>query len=283
MPTLASAHYPAFAASRMPGQPDSRVPYKASEPRKRLWPRLVLLAVLVLALVGGLGVVLAKPTACPGTVCVQANRFLHKNLTFLGPIPNANILQATPNALTVQAISGSSTNLNVQVNNSGTDPAVWHATASVAWLNITPRSGTLAPGGTMTLSVVAMPADVSPGSYSAQVTVITTETSIHIPVTASIAAGPKLALATTSMTVHGSQCNSTQSFKVTNSGDTPLSFTVTTSKATAIALGKSSGSVDPGGSVAVPFTINCSAFFADFTITVASDGGKGTVTIHYTF
>jgi hypothetical protein len=283
MPSLASEYYPAYTASRIPGQPDARVPVKAREPRKRLWKSLVLLAVLALALAGGLGVVLAKPTICPGTICVQANRFLHKNLTFLGPIPNANILHATPDALTVQAISGSSAHLSVQVNNSGTDPAVWHATASVAWLSLSPHNGTLAAGGTMTLNVAAMPADVTPGNYSALVTVTTAETTIHIPVTASIAAGPKLDLATTAMTVHGWQCNSAQSFKVNNSGDTPLSFTVTTSKATAITLGTSSGSIDPGGNVTVPFTITCSAFFADYTISVvAGDGGKGTVTIHYT-
>ncbi|HKT39815.1 MAG TPA: hypothetical protein VJR48_15680, partial [Ktedonobacterales bacterium] len=195
---------------------------------------------------------------------------------------NANILQATPKTLTVQAISGSSTNLNIQVNNSGTDPAVWQATASVGWLSISPRNGTLAPGGTMTLIVAATPADVTPGNYSALVTVETAETTIHIPVTATIAAGPKLDLATTAMTVHGYQCNSAQSFTVKNSGDMRLSFTVTTSKPADITLGKSNGSIDPGGNVAIPFTINCPAFFADYTISVASDGGKGTVTIHYT-
>ncbi|HEU4782067.1 MAG TPA: protein kinase [Ktedonobacterales bacterium] len=282
LPTLASSQYPSYSANHMPGQPGSRVPYKAREPRKRLWPRLVMLAILVLALVGGVGLVLAKPTACPGTICAQANRFLHKNLTFLGPIPSANILHATPTTLTVQAVSGSSTNLSVQVNNSGTDPAVWHATASVAWLSISPHNGTLAPGGTVTLGVAATPADVMPGNYSALVTVQTAETTIHIPVTASIAAGPKLELPTTDMTVHGWQCNSAQSFKVNNSGDMPLPFTVAASKATAITVGKSSGSIDPEGSVTVPFTINCSAFFGDYTISVTSDSGKGTITIHYT-
>jgi Viral BACON domain len=282
MPTLASSQYPVYPANGMQRQLDSRVPYKAGEPRKRLWPRLVLLMILLLALVGGVGVVLAKPTVCPGTICVQANRFLHKNLTFLGPIPNANILHATPNTLTVQAVSGSSTNLSVQVNNSGTDPAVWHATASVAWLSISPHNGTIAPGGAVTLGVAATPADVAPGNYSALVTVETAETTIHIPVTANIAAGPKLELATTSMTVHGWQCNSAQSFKMDNSGDMPLSYTVTTSKATAITLGKSNGSIDPGSNVTIPFTINCPAFFTDYTISVTSNGGKGTVTIHYT-
>jgi len=282
MPSLASEYYPAYTASRVPGKPDSRIPNKAREPRKRLWPSLVLLAVLVLALGGGLGVVLAKPTICPGPICVQANRFLHKNLTFLGPIPNANVLHATPNALTVKAISGSSTNLSVQVSNSGTDPAVWHAMSSVAWLSLSPHSGTLAAGGTVTLNVAATPADVTPGNYSALVTVTTTETTIHIPITASITAGPKLNLATTALTVHGWQCNSAQSFKLTNSGDTPLTFTVTTAKTTAITLSKSSGSIDPAGNVTVPFTITCSAFFADYTISVASNGGTGTVTIHYT-
>ncbi len=280
LPTLASAHYPAFTESRVPAKPASRVPHVAREQRARRWPGLLLLVVLLLALVGG-GVVLVKPTICPGTVCVQANRFLHRNLTFLGPIPNANVLRATPNVLTVQAITGSKTNLSVQVSNSGTDPAPWHATSSVGWLSITPSSGTLVPGATVTLSVAATPANVSPGNYSAQVVVETADTSVRIPVTANIASGPKIGLSTTAISATGAQCGVPQSFKVNNTGDTPLSFTATASKPTAITLTNASGSIDPGGSAAVSFTINCSAFFDTYTITVASDGGNSTVKIHY--
>jgi hypothetical protein len=279
MPTMASAQYSAYTASRMSVQPDTRVPFKTREARKRRWPNVVLLLVLLLALAGGLGVILVKPTLCPGTICVQANRFLHKNLAFLGPIPNANVLQATPNTLSVQTITGSSTNLNVQVSNSGTDPAAWHASASVAWLTINPSSGSLAPGGTMTLSVVAMPANVPPGKYSAQVTVATAETSIHIPVTANIAAGPKISLSTTALTV--SQCGVAQSFKVNNTGDSVLTYSATASNTTAITLSNGSGSVDPGSSATVAFTMNCSANWADYAISITSNGGKETVTIHY--
>ena len=265
----------------MPAQPDSRIPHVAREPHKRRWPSLVLLVALLLALVGGFGVVLAKPSICPGAFCVQANRFLHRNLTFLGPIPNANVLQATPSTLTVQAITGSSTNMNVQVNNSGTDPAPWQASSSVAWLTITPSSGTLVSGATVTLSVVAMPADVAPGKYSAQVIVKTADTSIRIPVTASIAAGPKISLSTTLINVTGAQCGMPQSFKVINTGDTPLSFTATTSKPDAIALNNASGSVDPGGSASVTFTVKCIAVFNNYTIGVVSNGGNGSVKVHY--
>ena len=145
MPTLASAQYPAYTASRIPASPHA--PSKRHEDRgerRSRWPAAVLLVALLLTLIASTSVVLAKPTVCPGAFCVQANHFLHRHLTFLGPASNANVLQVTPGTLTIQATTGSSTNLSVQVSNSGTDSAVWHASASVGWLTITPSSGTLA-------------------------------------------------------------------------------------------------------------------------------------------
>lgn len=280
LPALESSQYPAYNANRVEAPPRSPARPMLRPARKRHWPRLVMTVALLLALIGGAGIILAKPTLCPGSVCTQANHFLHKQLTFLGPAPNANVLRATPKTLTVHAIAGSSTNLNVQVSNSGTDPAAWHASADVTWLTITPSSGTLAPGSTATLSVVAMPADAPPGNYSAQVTVQTSDTSLNIPVAANITVGPKISLSATSLNV--TSCNTPQSFKVNNTGDGPLTFSATASSNSTVQITTSSSSVDPGGSSTVSFTINCSAFFGDYTINVASNGGNGTVTIHYT-
>ena len=284
MPTLASAHQPAYTASRIPPPPAPRGRAARQDDRerpRRRWPMAVFLLVLLLVLVGGTGVVLVKPTVCPGTVCSQANHFLRSHLTFLGPAPNANVLHATPDTLSVKAIAGSSTNLNVQINNTGTDSAVWHATASVGWLTITPASGSLAPGMAATLTVVATPLDVTPGNYSAMVRIETPDTAISIPITAAISGGPKIKLSTETLNVSGSQCGVAQTFMVNNTGDTPLNYTVSPSSATAIQLSGASGSVNPGGKATITFTIKCSAFFDDYTIKVTSNGGNGTVTIHY--
>ncbi|HEX6544200.1 MAG TPA: protein kinase [Ktedonobacterales bacterium] len=285
MPTLASAHLAAFPANQM------HAPSKASRPsmgrergaqRKRRWPTVLVLFVLLLTLVTGTGVVLAKPAMCPGSVCTQANTFLHRHLPFLGPPPNANVLQATPGALTIRAIAGSSTNLTVQVSNSGTDSAVWHATASVPWLTITPNSGTLPPGKVVTLSVVAAPATVPAGKYSARLTVETADTSLSIPVAATVAIGPKVALS--EMTLNVQSCGVAQSFKVSNTGDGPLNYTVAAAPSSTkyITLGNASGTVDPGSSATVSVTVKCIAFWGDYTVNVQSDGGNAAVTIHYT-
>lgn len=261
--------------------PDEQPDWADSAPRKRRLPAIVLLVVLLVALVGSTGVVLAKPTLCPGTFCTQANHFLHTHLTFLGPPPNANVLQVTPSTLTVHAISGSSTNLNVQVSNSGTDSAVWHATADVAWLTISPSHGTLLPGGTETLRIVANPVGLKAGNYSAQVRVETPDTSISIPVAAAIAIGPKIEIAPVTLNV--TQCGVPQPFKINNTGDGPLAFTLTPSNANAMTLSSASGSVQPGGSASLSVTMSCpNALFADYTISVTSNGGNGAVTIHYT-
>lgn len=285
MPTLASAHQPAYTANRMAPPPAARSRAvrqdERERPKRRRWPWTLFLLALLLVLVGGTGVVLVKPTVCPGTVCSQANHFLRAHLTFLGPAPNANVLHATPDTLSVQAITGSSTNLNVQISNAGTDSAVWHATASVGWLTITPASGTLAPGAAATLSVVATPLDITPGNYSAMVRIETPDTVISIPITAAISGGPKIKLSTETLNVSGSQCGAPQTFKVNNTGDTPLSYTVTSSSATDLQLSGASGSVNPGADATITFTIKCSAFFDDYTLKVTSNGGNGTVTIHY--
>lgn len=281
MPTLASVHQPAYTAARMPPPPRAPAPQpvRVEQQRKRRWPVTVLLVALLLTLVVSTGVILAKPTACPGTACVQANHFLHRHLTFLGPASNANVLQVTPGTLTVNAVAGSSTNLNVQVSNSGTDPAQWHASASVGWLTITPSSGTLASGATETLSVVASPLDVKPGNYSVQVKIETPDTSVNMPVSVAIAIGPKIQLPASTLSI--TQCGVPQSIKINNTGDAPLTFNAKPSNTTAVQLSNSSGSVNPGGSLTISVTMNCAAYFGDYTVAVSSNGGNGTITIHY--
>ena len=110
---------------------------------------------------------------------------------------------------------------------------------------ITPASGTLAPGAAATLSVVATPLDITPGNYSALVRIETPDTVISIPITAAISGGPKIKLSTETLNVSGSQCGAPQTFKVNNTGDTPLSYTVTSSSATDLQLSGASGSVNP--------------------------------------
>src|SRR5262249_21708120 len=148
----------------------------------------------------------------------------------------------------------------------GTDSAVWHASSSVGWLTITPETGTLAPGATATLSVLARPIDISPGNYSAQVKIETPNAVIRIPVSAAIAIGPKIDIHTTTLSF--TTCGTSQSIKVNNKGDGPLTFTATPSDARSVKLDNSSGSVDPSGSLDIAVTMDCSAFFGDYTIGV---------------
>lgn len=248
--------------------------------RKRRWPSMLLLVVLLLTLATSTGIVLVKPSLCPGTICVQANHFLHRHLSFLGPATYAHVFLATPATLDIHAVAGSSTNLNVQVSNNGTDSAVWRASASVGWITITPSSGTLAAGGTETLSVVASPVSVKPGNYTAQVKVETNDTSVNIPITAAISIGPKIQLPNNSLSI--TQCGVAQTVKVNNIGDGALSFNAVPSDANAVQLSGSGGSVNPGSSKTISVTMNCSALFADYSIAISSNGGNGTITIHYT-
>ena len=282
LPTLASAQYPAYGASRAQPESSSRgAPAKRAErPQgKRRWPAITLLLVVVLTLVGSTGVVLARPTLCPGTICTQANTFLHHRIGFLGPAPNANVLHVAPSTLTIHATAGSSTNLNVQVLNSGTDVARWQASSNITWLTITPASGSLPPGGTATLGVVANPVNVKSGDYTAQVRIETPDTAVNIPVTASVVIGAQIHLSATTLEI--SSCGSPQQLKINNIGDVPLSYNATPSDAKLVKLDKTSGSVNPNESVTLSVTIACAAPWADYKITVSSNGGDGAVTIHY--
>lgn len=285
--TLASVRVPAYKADRAIGQerprqsPVARNRRGASTGRGVPWKPVIVLIVLVLVLVGGTGVVLKKPTLCPGTICSQANHFLRSHVSILGPAPNSNILAATPGTLTVHAVAGGTTNLDVQMNNTGVDPAIWHASISVPWITMTPSSGTLAPGGTAVLDLEAHPVNVTPGSYTAQVHIVTAATALNIPIAAAIAMGPKLALSPTKLSTSYCGTGNAQPFKITNAGDEPLTFTVTPSDTTAIHLDTTTGTVEAGSSATINVTMDCSVFFADFSVSVASNGGSGTVAIHY--
>lgn len=102
---------------------------------------------------------------------------------------------------------------------------------------------------------------------------------MNIPVTAAIAGGPKIALSPNSLTI--TSCGVPQTLTVKNTGDTPLNFTAMPSDAKLVNLSANRGSVNPNQSTPISVTIACTAPWAQYTITVTSNGGNGSVTIHY--
>ena len=105
-------------------------------------------------------------------------------------LPNAWALQATPTALSFQAVQGgsspSSQVLNVLKNNNHT--VNWSSKDNATWLIVSPTTGSITNSAQISVSV--NPAGLAAGTYAATVTVTTAKGgSISVPVTFTVTSG----------------------------------------------------------------------------------------------
>jgi serine/threonine protein kinase len=199
-PRTESAAYPAMTGERPAPrgkQAQAKAPKLAPERKRRSRLPALLAGVIVLVVIANLGLlVVVAPQHCPGNLCDS----LHAKLA---PIFG---LTATPTAIptpplnatltqkneTFAATVGKSTTVNNAITVTSTNAAslAWQATSDVAWVTLTPVSGTLAADGTAALTVVLNPdATIPAGVYQATITItagsLTTQIKIAITVASS--------------------------------------------------------------------------------------------------
>ncbi|HEX7901340.1 MAG TPA: BACON domain-containing carbohydrate-binding protein, partial [Planctomycetota bacterium] len=101
-------------------------------------------------------------------------------LHVVGPVRTLRILPPTSGVVafsveslqfTAQAGGAAPVSRTVTLSNPGTAPLSWTATDAAAWLAFSPASGSLAPGGSQTLTVWADPAGLAAGAYPGAITV----------------------------------------------------------------------------------------------------------------
>jgi hypothetical protein len=151
--------------------------------RPRHWVRWLMLAAMLLVI--SLGVlVVERPDVCPVAQCRALSTTAQQYLPFL--------TQATPTPATVGG-QPTAINISVATNKSATalltfkdvsqGTVSWSAATDLGWVATSPNEGTLQPGGSVDLKVTANASGISPGTYTATLTIKTAAQTVKIPVT----------------------------------------------------------------------------------------------------
>ncbi|MCX6606877.1 MAG: IPT/TIG domain-containing protein [Acidobacteria bacterium] len=123
----------------------------------------------------------------------------------------------TPVTVAPTSLSFDAANLVRSLTLGSSSPQAFTAVASASWLTVSPGSGTV-PG---TVTVMANPAGLAPGSYSGSVTI----NGVVVPVSLTVAAAPVLTVAPTSLSFDGANLVRT----LTLGSSSPQAFTAVAS------------------------------------------------------
>jgi hypothetical protein len=153
---------------------------------------LVTLFLLLVLLDGGL-LVLARPDLCPRNACVALHTVLSRYLPGAnthGRPPAPAPLTASPAQVSLHTTAGGSATTTVTLTNTGKAAAAWKASSDLAWLSISNATGPLAPGAQVKVTLTAKPSSsLKPGTYKAKVDFTVGATTLTVPVTVTVAHG----------------------------------------------------------------------------------------------
>lgn len=252
--------------------------------RKRARRRAsVLLAALLLVLVlGSAGALYARPSVCSLSACARVSALERRYLPVLGTAQSVSAagLALAPDAVTLAVAANATGTATLYLNNSGTSAQTWQGASSLPWVSVAPTQGTVAAGGAAALAVTAVPRGISPGTYTAALTITTGQQTIAAHASIAVSAGAQLAVRPTSLTY--AACAAPQTITIANAGTVVLTYHATPSVSGALSLSSSSGEVPAGGSAVLTAAITCQAPQGqDYAIIVVSNGGSMSVGIHY--
>lgn len=158
-------------------------------PARRLGPVIFCLVLLFVAGLGG--VVAFRPQLCHVHVCVSAHNLLARELGKLGiggqNTASAAPLTATPTSVKIQVAAGASATATITVTNTVSSASAWTATSQLAWLTVTPASGTMPAAASGKITLTAKPgASIPAQTYTTNVLFTVGGVSITVPVTITV-------------------------------------------------------------------------------------------------
>jgi uncharacterized protein (TIGR03437 family) len=227
------------------------------------------------------------PATFTGLVTITVNAVTGTDdIAIVAATPSVSTIALSPTSLQFSYTSSGATPpaQSIQITNGASGTLAWTATASAAWLSVSPASGT-APS---TLSVSVSTAGLSPGTYTGSVQVSAsgasnTPLSVAVTLTVIALAPPVLAVAPQALSFNysvGGAAPAAQTVSITNTGSGALTWTAS---ATAywIALTPASGSAAGTLSVSInPANLAAGTYTAAVQITAAgATGSPASVTI----
>lgn len=213
---------------------------------------------------------------------------IHQQIATKITVTGQSALQGPPHLLlssnTINLGNGDeATNANklLALSNAGGSQINWQATINEPWLQISPKSGSIASGETMTAIVAVERANLAPGSYSANIIFTSnteqSELSVNIQVIPLQPAHQAiLQLSTAALTFTGTAGGlnpSDQTITVNNPGVRPLNWGASVSLqgySGWLSVEQSAGSVEPGYKQTLDVSVN--------TIGLPAGVYKGTIT-----
>lgn len=241
---------------------------------------LALLA-LLLVVVGAAGALYVHPTLCSISVCTRVVGVEQKFLPKMGGASPTDPLSSASTKLSLSVPAGGSATANLTINNTTAGTQTWSASSSIAWLKVSPSSGTLQAGGSATLNIATTAKTVAPGTYQGSINLQTGGPPAIVAVTITVTnSGAKLAY--TPSTLSYATCGAAQTITVTNSGSAPLNYAATASDSAALTVSPATATLAPGARGTFSATLACSATHGkSYSIALASNGGNGTLAVQY--
>ena len=279
--TQASAAYPAMdGTSAQKSQGANRQQAPARKRKSRLPAILISIIALVLLANVGLLVVVA-PQDCPGRICdslhAKVAPIFGLSTTPAGPALSANLTKkdstfttyvgaTTPEANAITLTSAASTTLT------------WQGSADLPWVALTPASGSLAAGSAATISLTLTPdASVTPGNYTATLTINAGTVATQVKVAITVTAAPQLALATTAL--HLTTCGQAQTDAIGNTGGGTITNLTATASSDQLSAQLSGSTIAPGQRVQATVMLNCSAPQVPYALYLVSPADSATILV----
>ncbi len=194
-------------------------------------------------------------------------------------VPDAPGLGISPTSLTFDGAAPAAKTISVA--NTGTGTLAWTASSDVAWLSVSPASGT----GNGTVTVTPDASGLAPGTHTGTITISAagaTGSPVSVPVSLTVTAPPELSVIPSALSfdaTEGDETVETKAINVANSGGGELDFTATTTVPWL--------SLDPGDARA-PYTISVTPLLdgldpGTYTGAVEIVAGTTTKTVPVTF
>ena len=139
----------------------------------------------------------------------------------------AGILQASPSALSVFTSASQPFSESLFIQNTGGADLPFTLSVDAPWLNVSPASGTLAPGAILPLSATGIAPDTSTGPFLANIEIDSPTGTVEIPASLLVSTRPKMILSRDGILLQAREGNGV-------SGPSPSTFLVWSSIATDI-------------------------------------------------
>jgi uncharacterized protein (TIGR03437 family) len=221
------------------------------------------------------------PSTFTGLVTITVNTAAGSDsMAIIAAVPNPSVIAVSPASLQFAYTTGGTAPpaQSVQITNTGAGTLAWTATASAAWLGVSPASGT----ATSTLSVSVSIAGLSAGVYTGSVQIAASgasNTPLSLPVTLTVTqALPSLAVTPQALTftyTAGGAAPASQSVSITNAGAGTLSWTASASGGYWLTISSASGTAPGTVSVSInPANLAAGTYTGSVQVTSAGSTGS---------